>query len=63
MESSSQAGLFISNSSRITFIYSGIEDPFPMLSNPSTHYSTELPFTPKLFDKYLSWQCRFAKTL
>ncbi|MDB4616935.1 LIC12162 family protein [Synechococcus sp. AH-551-E11] len=29
----------------------------------SSRYLLELPFTPKLFDEYLSWQCRFVKTL
>lgn len=33
------------------------------LTTTSSRYLFELPYTPKLFDEYLSWQCRFAKLL
>ena len=33
------------------------------LTTKSSRYLTELPYTPKLFSEYLSWQLRFARRL
>ena len=46
MESFYQSSLFISNSFKISFVYNGIEDPFPMLSNTNTNFSKEFTLAP-----------------